>query len=153
MICHDCTVVRLSGEPTMTQHNEVVRESFTKQAKAFASNPWVTDRERISRLVASARLKGTERVLDIATGPGYIAEAFARDAQEVIGVDLTAAMLAIAEERTKEHGLSNISFRIGDAQDLPFKDGEFDVTMSRLALHHVQSPNQVVREMAPVCRR
>src|SRR5437879_12085167 len=92
----------------MTQHNDVVRESFTTQAKAFASNPWVTNEERIRRLVASARLQGNERVLDIATGPGYIAEAFARAAREVIGVDLTAAMLAIGEERTKQNGLSNV---------------------------------------------
>jgi ubiquinone/menaquinone biosynthesis C-methylase UbiE len=136
----------------MTQHNEVVRESFTTQAKAFASNPWVTSEERISRLVACARLKGTERVLDIATGPGYIAEAFARGAREVIGVDLTAAMLAIGEERARERGISNLSFRIADVQQLPFEGEQFDVVVSRLALHHMQEPALVVQEMARVCR-
>ena len=65
---------------SMAHHNEIVRESFTAQAKAFAANPWVTDKQRIRRLVAAARLTGNERVLDIATGPGYIAEAFARAA-------------------------------------------------------------------------
>lgn len=136
----------------MSRHNEVVRESFTTQAKAFAANPWVTDEERIRRLVTAARLTGNERVLDIATGPGYIAEAFARAAREVIGVDLTAAMLAIGVERTKERGVSNVSFRIGDAQNLPFEKEEFDVVVSRLALHHTQNPAQVVREMTRVCR-
>src|SRR6266849_7080881 len=135
----------------MTQHNDVVRESFTTQAKAFASNPWVTNEERIRRLVASARLKGTERVLDIATGPGYIAEAFARAAREVIGVDLTAAMLVIGEERTKQDGLSNVSFRMGDAQNLPFERENFDVVVCRLALHHMQEPGRVVGEMTRVC--
>jgi ubiquinone/menaquinone biosynthesis C-methylase UbiE len=133
-------------------HNEVVRESFTTQAKAFASNPWVTDEERIRRLLAAARLKGDERVLDIATGPGYIAEAFALAAREVIGVDLTAAMLTIAEERTKARGISNVSFRIGDVQSLPFEKEEFDVVVSRLALHHMQNPALVVGEMTRVCR-
>ncbi len=136
----------------MTQHNDVVRESFTTQAKAFASNPWVTNEERIRRLVASARLKGTERVLDIATGPGYIAEAFARAAREVIGVDLTAAMLAIGEGRTKQNGLSNVSFRMGDAQNLPFERENFDVVVCRLALHHMQEPGRVMGEMTRVCR-
>lgn len=136
----------------MSSHNEVVRESFTTQAKAFASNPWVTNEERIGRLVASARLKGHESVLDIATGPGYIAEAFARAAREVIGVDLTAAMLAIGEERTRQNGVSNISFRIGDVQNLPFEKEKFDVVVCRLALHHMQNPGQVVREMMRVCR-
>jgi SAM-dependent methyltransferase len=134
------------------QHNDVIRESFTTQAVAFAANPWVTDEERIRRLVAAARLKGDERVLDIATGPGYIAEAFAGAAREVVGVDLTDAMLAIGKERTKERGVTNVSFRAADAQNLPFENGAFDVVVCRLALHHLMEPLQVLREMARVCR-
>jgi SAM-dependent methyltransferase len=136
----------------VTQHNDVIRESFTAQAQAFAANPWVTDEERIRRLVAAAHLTGSERVLDIATGPGYIAEAFAGAAREAVGVDLTDAMLAIARERTKERGISNVSFRTADAQNLPFESGAFDVVVCRLALHHLLKPLQVVWEMARVCR-
>src|SRR6202163_3431179 len=134
-------------------HNEIVRESFTTQATAFAANPWVSDEQRISRLVSAARLTGTERVLDIATGPGYIAEAFAKNSREVLGMDLTEAMLAIARARTEEHGVKNISFSTGDAQNLPFDQGEFDVVVCRLALHHVQQPGKVIGGMARVCRR
>src|SRR6266446_5395363 len=133
-------------------HNDLVRESFTTQAKAFASNPWVTNEERIRRLVAAAQLKGQESVLDIATGPGYIAEAFAQAARQVVGVDLTAAMLAIGEERAKLNGLSNVSFQIGDAQNLPFETENFDVVVCRLALHHMQEPGRVMGEMTRVCR-
>ncbi|HTQ59176.1 MAG TPA: methyltransferase domain-containing protein [Candidatus Solibacter sp.] len=135
----------------MTEHNDVIRESFTTQAQTFAANPWVTDEERIRRLVVAARLTGNERVLDIATGPGYIAEAFARGAREAVGVDLTDAMLAIARDRTKERGVSNISFRAADAQHLPFENGSFDVVVCRLAFHHLQKPLTVLREMARVC--
>lgn len=134
------------------QHNDIIRESFTTQAQAFAANPWVTDEERIRRLVSAAHLTGTERVLDIATGPGYIAEAFAGAAREVVGVDLTDAMLAIGKERTKEHGITNISFRTADAENLPFENGAFNVVVCRLALHHLLKPLQVLREMARVCR-
>jgi 2-polyprenyl-3-methyl-5-hydroxy-6-metoxy-1,4-benzoquinol methylase len=136
----------------VTQHNDVIRESFTAQAQAFAANPWVTDEERIRRLVAAARLTGSERVLDIATGPGYIAEAFAGATREVVGVDLTEAMLLIAKQRTKERGISNVSFRAADAQNLPFENGAFDVVVCRLALHHLLKPREVLREMARVCR-
>lgn len=136
----------------MTQHNDIIRESFTTQAQAFAANPWVTDEERIRRLVAAARIAGSERVLDIATGPGYVAEAFAGRAREVVGVDLTDAMLAIANERTKERGISNIVFRAADAQNLPFENGAFDVVVCRLLLHHLLKPLEVLREMARVCR-
>jgi SAM-dependent methyltransferase len=134
------------------QHNDVIRESFTTQAEAFAANPWVSDEERIRRLVTAAHLTGSECVLDIATGPGYIAEAFARNAREVVGVDLTDAMLGIAKERTKARGISNVSFRAADAQNLPFESGAFDVVVCRLALHHLQRPLKVVREMARVCQ-
>ncbi len=134
------------------QHNDVIRESFTTQAQAFAANPWVTDEARIRRLVAAARLSGSERVLDIASGPGYIAEAFAGAAREVVGVDLTEAMLAIAKERTKQRGISNVSFQAADAQNLPFEGEAFDVVVCRLALHHVLKPLQVLHEMARVCR-
>jgi len=133
-------------------HNEIVRESFTTQATAFAANPWVSDEQRIARLVSAARLTGAERVLDIATGPGYIAEAFARNSREVLGMDLTEAMLDIARARTEERGVKNISFRVGDAQNLPFDEGQFDVVVCRLALHHVQQPGKVVSGMARVCR-
>jgi 2-polyprenyl-3-methyl-5-hydroxy-6-metoxy-1,4-benzoquinol methylase len=136
----------------VAQHNDVIRESFTTQAQAFAANPWVTDEERIRRLVAAAHLTGNERVLDIATGPGYIAEAFAGAAREVVGVDLTDAMLAIAKERTKERGIANVSFRAADAQNLPFENGSFDVVVCRLALHHFMKPQHVLREMVRVCR-
>jgi 2-polyprenyl-3-methyl-5-hydroxy-6-metoxy-1,4-benzoquinol methylase len=133
-------------------HNDVIRESFTTQAQAFAANPWVTDEDRIQRLVSAAQVRGDERVLDIATGPGYIAEAFAGAAREVVGVDLTDAMLAIGKERTKQRGIANISFRTADAQHLPFENGSFDVLVCRLALHHLQQPIAVLREMARVCR-
>jgi ubiquinone/menaquinone biosynthesis C-methylase UbiE len=143
---------RSGREAIMSAHNDVIRDSFTTQAKAFAANPWVTDEERINRLVAAACLKGTERVLDIATGPGYIAEAFAHSAREVIGVDLTEAMLSIARERTEQRSVANVSFRIGDAQNLPFELEEFELVVSRLALHHVQNPLEVLREMTRVLR-
>ena len=135
----------------VSPHNDIIRESFTTQAAAFASNPWVNDEKRIHRLVAAARLKGHERVLDVATGPGYIAEAFAGAARDVVGVDLTEAMLAIARERTRQRGLTNVSFRFGDAQNLPFEDSEFDLVVSRLALHHMQNPAEVLREAARTC--
>jgi len=136
----------------MSQHNDVVREEFTKQAQSFASSPWISDEQLIERLVAAAQLTGRERVLDVATGPGYIAEAFAHHAKEVVAIDLTDAMLAIARERTAQRGLKNITFRAGDVRALPFVDAMFDVIVCRYALHHVEQPAALLQEMARVCR-
>jgi ubiquinone/menaquinone biosynthesis C-methylase UbiE len=137
----------------VTQHNERIQESFTTQGASFATQPWTADEERIARLVAAAKLKGDERVLDVATGPGYIAEAFAKAAREAVGVDLTPAMLAIGEARRVERGIANLSFRSGDVQQLPYEAGEFDVVVCRFAFHHFEEPGKVLSEMARVCRK
>lgn len=136
----------------MTNHNDVIRQSFTTQAPAFAATPWVNDERRIRRLVMAAQLAGKERVLDVATGPGFIAEAFAGTAREVIGVDLTDAMLQIARERTSRRGIANVSFQCADGNQLPFDQAQFDAAVCRLALHHVTSPGRMLREMARVTR-
>ena len=137
----------------LTQHNERIQQSFTAQGASFATQPWTADEERIARLVAAAKLKGDERVLDVATGPGYIAEAFAKASREAVGVDLTPAMLEIAETRRIERGIENLSFRSGDVQQLPFAAGEFDVVVCRFAFHHFEEPGKVLSEMARVCRK
>ena len=135
----------------MTDHSQVVRDSFTIQATAFAATPWVASDERLARLVSFAELTGKERVLDIATGPGYVAEAFAQGAREAVGIDLTPAMLQIARERTAKRELANLDFILGDVTELPFRDGEFDLVVTRFSFHHFQEPLVVLREMARVC--
>lgn len=132
-------------------HNQVVREEFTRQAAAYAANPSIVDPERIARLVQAIRPAPEHRLLEVATGPGYVAMGFAAVAREVVGVDLTEAPLAIAEKRRQELGLHNVRFQLGDAKQLPFANGEFDVVLCRLAFHHFDQAPHVLREMVRVC--
>lgn len=132
-------------------HNQLIQQEFTKQAQAYASNPTIQDPEWAMRLVAIANPKATDQVLEVATGPGYVALAFATAAQEVIGVDLTAAPLAIAEENRQARALTNVRFETADAYQLPFADGSFDLVVCRLAVHHFVDPAQSLAEMARVC--
>src|SRR5712692_6795196 len=92
-----------------------------------------------------------DRVLEVATGPGYVAMGFAAVAREVVGVDLTEAPLAIAEKPRQEQGLPNVRFQLADASRLPFADGEFDVVVCRLAFHHFAEPPRMLGEMVRVC--
>jgi ubiquinone/menaquinone biosynthesis C-methylase UbiE len=130
-----------------------VRQEFTQQAQAYAANPSITNADRLARLVQAVPSShlGT-RVLDVACGPGYVAMAFAQAGGDVVGIDLTAAPLAIAEQKRQELGLSNVRFQIGDAEHLPFTDQEFDIVVSRFALHHCEDAQRVLAEMARVCR-
>ena len=137
--------------PQTKEHNQVVREEFTRQAVAYAANPAIADPERIARLVHAVRPTPQDRVLEVATGPGYVAMGFAAVAREVVGVDLTAAPLAIAEQRRLEQGLHNVRFQLADASRLPFVDGEFDVVVCRLAFHHFEHAPRMLGEMVRVC--
>ncbi len=84
--------------------------------------------------------KGT-RLLDVATGPGYVAAAASQRGASVIGVDFSAAMVADANRQ-----YPNIQFREGDAEVLPFPDGSFDAVVMNFGLLHLGSPDQAFME-------
>lgn len=135
------------------KHKAIVQESFTLQADAYALAPAVADPARIARLVEAVAPAPESRVLEVACGPGFLALAFAERCREVVGLDLTDAPLAIAQRNGQQRGLSNVRFERGDAEHLPFADGNFDIVVCRYAFHHLEEPSRVLREMARVCRR
>ena len=61
-------------------------------------------------------------------------------------------MLEKAKARCAKAGLSNVAFRSGDAENLPFKDAEFDGVVTRLAIHHFANPQRALDEMFRVLR-
>ncbi|HVU11678.1 MAG TPA: methyltransferase domain-containing protein [Phototrophicaceae bacterium] len=136
----------------MQQSDNVMRASFTAQAAGYASSAVISDADRLARLVRLINPPPETRALEVATGPGYVAEALAAVCREVIGIDLTPAPLAIAERRRVERGLTNLHFELGNARALPFGDNAFDLVVCRYAFHHFPEPDLVLAEMARVCR-
>ena len=65
-------------------HKTKIREEFTRQASAYAATPSITDPERLRRLVEAVHPAAQAHVLDVATGPGYLAMAFAERCREVV---------------------------------------------------------------------
>lgn len=137
---------------TTSDHNKIIKKAFTQQADAYASNPTIIDPDWALRLVNAAQPTADDRVLEVATGPGYVALAFAKIVDSVIGIDITDAPLAIAEKNKAAQGLNNVRFEPGDAYKLAFADAAFDKTVCRLAIHHFAEPETVLQEMARVCR-
>ncbi len=135
-----------------TDHKNTVRDEFTRQADAFAAAPVITDAERLARLVQAINPPADSRALEIATGPGHVAMALAARYREVIGVDLTPAPIAIANRLSRERGLTNVQFQVGEADRLSFGDAEFDVVVCRFAFHHFQNPTAILAQMVRVCR-
>ena len=99
----------------------------------------------VEPLLNVARVGPGTRVLDVATGPGYVAAEAARRGATVWGVDVAEAMLARANA---EH--PDIEFRRADAQSLPFEDAAFDAVVGNFGLPHFARPELAVAESARV---
>lgn len=100
--------------------------------------------------VAGAR-KGS-KILDVATGTGKQAFAFAKKGYDVTGVDLNDAMLGVAK---KKNTYKNARFEIADATHLPFGNNSFDVVSVSFALHDMPLTirEKAVKEMVRVTKR
>ncbi|HYQ95762.1 MAG TPA: methyltransferase domain-containing protein, partial [Candidatus Eisenbacteria bacterium] len=92
------------------------------------------------------------RVLDIATGGGHTALAFAPRVRKVVATDITQEMLDAAERFILGKGVTNVRFAEADACALPFDAGEFDLVTCRVAPHHFPDPARFTREMARVLK-
>jgi SAM-dependent methyltransferase len=101
----------------------------------------------VERLAELADARRGIRLLDLATGTGTVARAAAARGASVVGVDVSAPMLAVARELSPE-----IDFRRADAHALPFPDREFEVVVCGLAVSHFHQPPLALRETLRVLR-
>jgi ubiquinone/menaquinone biosynthesis C-methylase UbiE len=86
------------------------------------------------------------RVLEIGCGCGSEAERFARAGAHYTAVDLTKAAVTLTQTRFRLAGLQG-SFTQGDAENLPFADGSFDLVYSHGVLHHTPDTARAIREV------
>lgn len=93
-----------------------------------------------------------EKVLDLATGTGWTSRIVKRRGASVTGVDIGAGLIAAAAARAREEGL-DISYQVGDAENLPFADGEFDAVISTCGIMFASRPEAAAAELARVCRK
>jgi SAM-dependent methyltransferase len=93
-----------------------------------------------------------EHILDLSTGTGWTSRLVARRGARVIGVDIAADLVAAARSTAKAEGLA-IEYRIGDAESLPFADGEFDAVVSTCGVMFASRPEAAAAELARVCRK
>jgi ubiquinone/menaquinone biosynthesis C-methylase UbiE len=136
----------------MQDHDAVTIEQFTRQAEPFAAMPAHSDADILRLIREAARVNSGSRVLDVACGPGLVALALAEVGGHVTGLDLTPAMLDKARELQRERGLANLSWDLGRADTLPYRDGSFDRVLTRFSFHHLTEPDRALAEMVRVCR-
>ena len=103
------------------------------------------------KVVDFINAKNGSKILDVATGTGKQAFAFAQKGYDVIGIDLSEDMLKVANKKNK---YKNVRFKVADATNIPFKDRHFDVSCISFALHDMplNTREKVLQEMVRVSK-
>ena len=105
-------------------------------------------------LVSRVAAGPDDEVLDVATGTAAVAiELARRSGCRVVGLDQSAAMLAVGRQRVEAAGLGDrIQLVEGSAERLAFPDGSFDALTFTYLLRYVEDPAATLRELARVIR-
>ena len=133
-------------------HDDITRKSFEQQVGLFVGDDSPFARRPTSTRAWLEPLDADMVVLDVACGAAHASEVAAPHVRQVVGIDLTPALLAIGAERLHAAGIANVLLQEGHAAALPFVDASFDLVFCRTALHHFPDPERCVAEMARVCR-
>jgi ubiquinone/menaquinone biosynthesis C-methylase UbiE len=140
-------------DPAETAHRDVTRREFARQAASFErAGSLFRAADILEWIGAHVPVTAADVVLDVAGGTGQLGRHLARSAAFAVIVDLTAEMLQTGARSARGAGDRNVVFVEGDATCLPFASEQFDVVVSRFALHHVDDVAAAGREMARVCR-
>jgi SAM-dependent methyltransferase len=126
-----------------------------RQQLAWASGDYHAVAARIvpiaEQLVDAADLRAGWRVLDVAAGSGNSALAAARLGCSVVGIDYVPLLLERGRQRATAEGLE-VTFALGDAEALPYGDGEFEAVISVLGAMFAPDHQKAADELLRACR-
>jgi ubiquinone/menaquinone biosynthesis C-methylase UbiE/DNA-binding transcriptional ArsR family regulator len=157
-------VARTDGEDRIIASDKArlieVRAARAAQAGAYFAKV-AADWDRIRALHVSDRgvekamadIIGRARInalLDIGTGTGRMLELFSGLAGRAVGIDQSAAMLAIARSNLEKHAIRNAQVKQGDVYALPVERDSYDLVVLHQVLHFLDDPARAVREMRRV---
>lgn len=91
-------------------------------------------------------------VVDAGCGEGYLTAEAAAWADRVIAVDRSKDMLRRARQLARKRGIDNITWKVGEIEQLPLESDSADVVLLSQALHHAADPSRAVAEAARVVR-
>jgi ubiquinone/menaquinone biosynthesis C-methylase UbiE len=130
----------------------LAQERFGAFAATYAtSRPHATG-SSLARLVELAAPQPQWTAIDIATGAGHVALAFAPHVAHEVAADFTPQMLGVARGLARDRNIANLSYAVMRAEALPFADATFDLVTCRIAPHHFEDVRSFVTESARVLR-
>jgi ubiquinone/menaquinone biosynthesis C-methylase UbiE len=140
---------RLSEAP---MSKTLSQEQFGKNAAGYLTSTPHALGKSLEKLVALTSPQKTWHALDIATGAGHVAYAFAPHVERVWATDITQEMLDLVKTEAAKRGLTNLRTTYAKAEALPFEDASFDLVTCRIAPHHFDSIPQFLDEVHRVLK-
>lgn len=86
------------------------------------------------------------KIADLGAGEGVLSQLLARRAESVVCVDNSPKMVEFGSELADKNGITNLTYKLGDIEDVPLPADSFDLALLSQALHHAQHPQQAIEE-------
>jgi len=99
--------------------------------------------------IALGKIKEGDVVLDLGSGAGFdafLASKRVGTSGKVIGVDMTEEMIAKANANAKKYNYTNVEFRLGDIENLPFENNSIDIIISNCVINLAPNKHKVFQE-------
>jgi ubiquinone/menaquinone biosynthesis C-methylase UbiE len=145
----------MAGETTMSEAGRTMDEIKASMRRTWMAGDFgvvaKTNRGAAERFVGEMRIEPGMRALDVACGTGNVAIPMARAGAEVRGIDLAPNLLDQARTLAAAEGLA-IGFDEGDAEQMPYGDGSFDVVATMFGAMFAPRPEVVAAELGRVVR-
>jgi ubiquinone/menaquinone biosynthesis C-methylase UbiE len=126
---------------------EFERAGWSQQAEHYDSLVGQMTRQAVDTLLAAVNPRPGAKLLDVASGPGYVAAEAARRGLDAIGADIADNMVNEARRR-----FAGVRFDIADAEDLQYADLSFDAVTCAFGMLHFPRPGKAVAEAYRVLR-
>jgi ubiquinone/menaquinone biosynthesis C-methylase UbiE len=138
---------------TAMNFNAIVKDQFNKQAANFDS--WCTPKnlDYLKGFLEFVSISCQDTLLDVASGTGDFVVFSSDKVREATGVDISDKLIELSRNKKDELHLTNINFKIGDVENLPFEDNSFTVVTCKSSLHHMPRYEKVFAEMLRCCKR
>jgi ubiquinone/menaquinone biosynthesis C-methylase UbiE len=131
----------------------LVQEQFGATARDYLTSKPHAQGRSLDRLIELTRPQPDWHALDVATGAGHTAYAFAPHVARVWATDITEEMMSLVREQADKRGLANLRVAYAKAEALPFEDDTFDLVTCRIAPHHFESIAGFLDEARRVLKR
>lgn len=139
----------MKGNTNLT--NQDINIQFNKQAENFAN--WSAGKNPVylEQFFNFCEIKSTDRVLDVACGPGTFSIYISKKVTDTRGIDISDKLIFMAKKSAIQLELDNVNFDLADVENLPYSNNCFSVVVCKSAFHHFKNPDVVLKEMKRCC--